>query len=507
MAISDYIGSKQDLFNYKYNGDDYLFCATFSSLDESGNTLVLKGNAFRYIEIVDNIYHPFHTAEIIVKNDMNFFDKEYNYLGNGRDLLVLTILPAATQNAQLPHTNDDFVLKFEFIIVECVDINYENAICKRLKLVEAKEYKLSETFFNISSIQKAIGGFSYLNTNTENAKPTGSWIKSILQDVYSEMNNELFIKDIEGNEFFEQTNCINIGITPHGAIPNIAVVNYIMQYHLHNDSPCILRYDRIKKKFYLISYNSLFKNNELFCKDELHFGRQSTREEENFQKSNINYEHFSEKWGEYALLGDAGKNSQIIEFYRESPDASLVLNFFTKEGITGYSRSHGAFLYNTSALAPDSIIEKYNKSFVEPFERLFNNYKLSQNFYMPQSTGHMQNAWKTVTSSLPPEMNEKQFEIRKLTNLLNLNYTYMFKCRGSANRKAATFVDVLKFDQTKNETENFDLNNLGRHLVTTVKHIFAEDSYFNKIETIKPYKLLSKASNNIFDSIKDLLIS
>ncbi len=504
MAISDYIGDDPKLFKYQYNGNDYLVCATFTSLDDSGNTVMMKGNAFRYIEIVDNIYHPFHTAEIIVNNNLNFFDKEYNYLGNGRDLLILTILPAADHNAVLPHTNDDFVLKFEFIIAACEDINYGNAICKRLKLVEAKEYKLSETFFDIVEVQNSIGGFSYLNTNQDNAKPTGSWIKSILKSIYTEMDGNLFIKDKDGVEFFEDTKCININITPHGAIPNISVINYIMQYHTHNDSPCILRYDRTQKKFYLISYNTLFSNNDLFCKDELHFGRQATAEEQEAHNSNINYLHFSKKWGEYVLLGEAGKNSQILEFYREAPDASLVLNFFTKEGISGYSRSHGAFLYNTTALAPDSIIERYNKSFVEPFKDLFNNYKLQQNFYMPQSNGHMANAWKTVTSSLPPEMNEKQFEIRKLTNLLNLNYTYMFKCKGSTARKAATFVDVLKFDQIEDD-KNFDLNNLGRHLVTTVKHIFAENTYFNKIETIKPYKLTANKSNNILDSLDSLL--
>jgi hypothetical protein len=419
-------------------------------------------------------------------------------------MLVLTILPDSNQNAILPHTNEDFVLKFEFIITECIDINYENSLCKRLKLVEAKEYKLSETFFNIAGVQKSIGGFSYLNSNEGNAKPTSEWIKSILQNVYTEMQNNLFIKDKEGKDFFEASNCINIDITPHGAIPNISVLNYIMQFHTHNESPCILRFDRIKKKFFLLSYNTLFANNEIFCKDEIHFGRQSNESEKN--TPDIEYQHFSKVWSEYALLGSSGKNSQIIEFYRENPDASLILKFFTKEGMSSYSRAHGAFMYNTQTLAPEEIIQKYDKLFLEPFKKLFNKNNLSYNFIMPQSTSHLKDAWKTVTDSLPPEMNEEKIKIKKISNLLNLNYTYMFKVRGSTARKASTFIDVLKFDNIDND-ERYDFNNLGRHLITNVKHIFVENSYFNKIETIKPYKLLPNQSTLNQNSIQNLLKS
>jgi hypothetical protein len=504
MAISNYIGSDQELFKYQYNGDDYLVCGSFVSLDDSGNGILLKGNAFKYIEIVDNIYHPFHTAEIIVNNNLNFFDKEYNFLGNGRDMLVLTILPNSDQDAILPHNNEDFVLKFEFIITECIDINYENALCKRLKLVEAKEYKLSETFFNIAGVQRSLGGFSYLSSNEGNAKPTSSWIKSILSNVYTEMNDNIFIKDKEGKDFFEESNCINIDITPHGAIPNISVLNYVLQFHTHNESPCILRFDRVKKKFFVLSYNTLFSNSELFCKDEIHFGRQSNEIEKN--TPDIEYDYFSRIWGEYALLGNSGKNSQIIEFYRENPDAALILKFFSKEGMSSYSRAHGAFMYNTQALAPEEIIQKYNKLFVEPFKKLFNKNELTYNFILPQSTAHMQNAWKTVTDSLPPEMNEEKIKIKKLSNLLNLNYTYMFKLKGSTVRKAATFVDVLKFNNIDTD-ERYDFNNLGRHLVTTVKHIFTENTYFNKIETIKPYKLTPSQSKYGMNSINNLLKS
>jgi hypothetical protein len=204
-------------------------------------------------------------------------------------------------------------------------------------------------------------------------------------------------------------------------------------------------------------------------------------------------------------LGQGGNDSKIIESYIEQPDASLILKFFAKESVSSYSRAHGAFMYNLQTLAPDFIIEKYKKCFVDPFKDLFSNYNLKENFVLPQSTSHMENAWKTATDSLPPEMNEKQFEIKKLSNLLNLNNTYIYKSKGSTARKAATFVDIVKFDQNKESDKNYDLNHLGRHLITCVKHIFIENNYINKIETIKPYKLLETAVPNTADTLNQLL--
>ena len=121
MGIAD-IDTESNL-NYQYNGEDYVVMGTFmNDSKESNKTLPLRGNAFRYIEIIDNIYHPFHTAEVIISNDFNFFDKEYSYLGNGRDHLLLIIAPNTNYNAFAPLTNDDFVLKFDFIITECIEI-------------------------------------------------------------------------------------------------------------------------------------------------------------------------------------------------------------------------------------------------------------------------------------------------------------------------------------------------------------------------------------------------
>ena len=92
--------------------------------------------------------------------------------------------------------------------------------------------------------------------------------------------------------------------------------------------------------------------------------------------------------------------------------------------------------------------------------------------------------------------------------LLYLNgHTYQFKLEGLTHRQSMTFIDVVKNSDNPdvNNPTKWDYNHLGRHLITSVKHIFTQDTYMNEIETIKPYALRSKDNNN--QSIKDFLKS
>ena len=108
---------------------------------------------------------------------------------------------------------------------------------------------------------------------------------------------------------------------------------------------------------------------------------------------------------------------------------------------------------------------------------------------------------------MPPALDEKKFLNQKLSSLLYLNNVYQYKLIGKTHRKSLSFVDVVKNAENKNGrfvATRWDLNNLGRHLVTSVKHVFEFDTYNNEIETIKPYRL---ADGNESDSIslKDFL--
>jgi hypothetical protein len=110
------------------------------------------------------------------------------------------------------------------------------------------------------------------------------------------------------------------------------------------------------------------------------------------------------------------------------------------------------------------------------------------------------NNFNSFKGVLAPEIDEKRFLNEKLRSLLYLNNIYQFKLNGKTHRKSMAFVDVVKTADNKSnrfDSSKWDMNNLGRHLITKVKHIFAFDTYYNEIETIKPYRLLDGSEDEV----------
>ena len=198
---------------------------------------------------------------------------------------------------------------------------------------------------------------------------------------------------------------------------------------------------------------------------------------------------------EYPILELPDPESSIIEFYTQAPAAKYGIDFYTSEAISSYSRSTGTFSYNLNTLGVDNFTKQYTELFVTPFEPLLKGYQLSPSFYTP-SNGNI-NKKKTidVIGSLPVALTEKHFTNIKMTSLLYMNHTYKFKLLGNTRRHSMCFVDVSKKSLMRDEEPSkWDYNTLGRHFVTSVKHVFTHDTYYNEIETIKPYRL-SKATN------------
>jgi hypothetical protein len=188
--------------------------------------------------------------------------------------------------------------------------------------------------------------------------------------------------------------------------------------------------------------------------------------------------------------------SRIIKSYIESPAAKYNINYSANGGIMCTSKATKSMIFDLQTLNSDNFTKKYYDLFVKPFENLFTDYKIDVNFEL--SPNNVEN-YNTHKGNLPQLLEEKKFLNEKLKTLLFLNGpTYQFRLEGLTHRQAVTFIDVLKNSDNPdiNNPTQWDYNNLGRHLITSVKHIFTQDTYINEIETIKPYALKPKDKNN-----------
>jgi len=500
----------QTHFYAKYGNEEFNFSIYMQN--NEGYFAYLNRNSLMYLEIDDNIFNSFHSAVMIIANDQNVLEKSsspYVFLGNGRDIINIEILPIVTGNFDKDSEDDkskEFLkLHFNFVIIEATEIVYNNTICKKLVLIEWAQYALSENICNIFGMQKAgaIVG-NYMETNSGNGKTTGEIIKSILYEVYNDgkETDDLFYRDNISNDIiYEEDGESTINLNPYGVMSYSEVLNYVLSFHSFKKSPCILEYDRHQKKFLLISLATVFKNHKNNVIETLKFPALSQSND----NTNSKKESSTISWNTFPVTFD---ESKINQFYIESPSCKDNVVLAGNSGILSCSRSYKSMVYNLKTLDSSSFMDTFYELFVKPFKDEFTKdgsakYEVFPNFY---PNPNKKNNYNTHKGNLSPELDERKFLNQKMSSLLYLNNTYQFKLVGKTHRKSLAFIDVIKTGENKNGqffATKYDLNVLGRHLITSVKHIFEFNTYRNEIETIKPYRLVDGTDNGV--SLSDFL--
>ena len=505
---------EQKHYYAKYGNEEYSF--SICLYNNEGYVMFLQKNTVLHLEITDNIFNPFHSAVIVIANDQNVIEKApepYVFLGNGRDIVDLEIIPIYSGNfdkdAKDERNRENLGLKFQFVVIESVEMTSNGTACKKLTLVEYAQYMLSENICNIFGLQKAGGlASNYLETNTGNGKSTGEVIRSIIHAVYNDNQptDDLFYVDPETKEkVFDDESDTIVTLNPYGTISYAEVLNYVLSFHSYKKSPCILQFDRHQKKFQLISLQRLFTDHTKHVIEKLKFPSLSKEKSENSndtgkpEKSAIVWDTFPVTFEE----------SKINEFYINSPTAKYNINLSGNSSLLSNSRSYKSMIFNLTTLNSESFMKTYYDLFVVPFKNIFKensgkNLEAFPNFY---PNPNKKNNYNDFKGYLSPNLDEKKFLNQKLSSLLYLNNIYQFKLTGKTHRKSLAFIDVTKTAENKNGKyipTKWDLNTLGRHLITNVKHIFTFNTYYNEIETIKSYRLVDGSdSNNI--KIEDFL--
>ena len=484
----------QKNFSAKFSNKEYYF--ELCLLNSIGNVVFLKKGQLLSLVIEDNIFNPFHIGNLILNDDNNLLEKgpnPFTFLGNGRDILVLKIIPAPNNKFE-PETKDEKIKEFlgfdfKFVIVESKQITYNNAVCRRLDFIEYGQYALAENICNIFGITQATGIGNYMNTNAGNSIPTGEVVKKIIEEVFK--TADIYYKDpISGETIFDMSGNEPIMVSPYGLVSYMEVLSYVLTFHIHEESPCILSFDRHQKKFIMMSLKRLFEKHDNYVQESIIIPNQT--------KSNSSDSVIKWQYSKYTFA-----ESRVNKIYIESPAAKYNINYSSNGAILSHSKSTKSMIFNLQALHSDTFTEKYYNLFVKPFENTFNSYKLDVNFHI---SPNIQDNYNTFKGNLPPILEEKKYLNQKLSTLLYLNGSvYQFKLEGLTNRQSMTFVDVVKYSDNPEDSTptKWDLQNIGRHLITSVKHIFTQDTYTNEMETIKSYVIKDQSEKQ--QNIKEFL--
>ncbi len=481
-------------FSAKFSNKEYYF--EFCLMNSLGDIVYLKKGQLLSLIIEDSIFNPFHVGTMILNDDNSLLEKgpnPYTFLGNGRDILILKIIPTPNNKFE-PETKDEKIKEFlgfdfKFVIVDSKQILYNNAVCRQLEFIEYGQYALSENICNIFGMNPATNIGNYMKTNAGNSMPTGEVVKKILEEVFK--SSDIYYKDpITGETIFDMDGNEPIPVSPYGLVSYMEILTYVLGFHIHQESPCLLDFDRYQKKFGMFSLKRLFEKHDSYVQESIILPNQT--------KSNSSDSVIKWNYSKYTFA-----ESRINKIYIESPAAKYNINYSSNGAIMSHCKSTKSMIFDLQALHSDTFTEKYYNLFVKPFENTFSSYKLDVNFHISPNIVDNYNTYK---GNLPPILEEKKYLNQKLSTLLYLNGSvYQFKLEGLTNRRSMTFIDVVKYSDNPEDPSptKWDLQNVGRHLITSVKHIFTQDTYTNEIETIKPYVI--KDESDATQTITELL--
>lgn len=483
------IGNKEYTLNIK------LF-SEMPIMDNNGNVtntvienISLNKNALISLVIDDNIFNPFAEA-ILIFNNIEVFEKTsgntFTFRGNGRDIVYIDFMQTIEGDTNVEASEElkqIFMLSHAFVVTECYDIQYNNSKAKKLKLVELPQYLLNEKKcrFNTGN------GSNSTNTNKDRSANTGDIIKSLLLEGLSQGENTPKEDLIDSTNFDKGQQKMFLSFS--GDVSYSDAINYIRKYHScvdpYNDSG-ILQYGRRLKKFTLESIGDIFKEhgnpNKQHGIETLIFG--DTVNQGTEIKDTIKYPLYNARFRE----------SLIIKFDVNNPSGNSSSDFLSNISNISVGKPVNTHIIDLKQGNIKNIIEKFTKLYINPFKQMYGNVELEPNFDLNFSKlEEKSKVFQNKKNDEPRDVSVSTMNHTQLGALLFLQNTYSIMLDGITSRQSGKFVDITNRGTLDiGGSSRWDKYHIGRHFITSIKHVITQDRYINLIETIKPYRVKDK---------------
>ena len=459
--------------DFKYQLNMFLF-------NDKNQFIALNRNVIRQLVITDNIFNPFHEATLLMVNDYQIFERtnlNYTFLGNGRDIIYIDLMPTLSDDDS--EFDDEqkrkmFSLHFAFVVIKCEDVMFQNSLCLKLELVEYEQYLLNETYARISSADLTTTSVNV--PDNKKSASTGELIKAFLKDALTNENRKKLI--IDENNF--DKGLTKAFYTPLVTCTSVDAINAMLERHQgeKNHDWCVLSCDRYTKTFSLQSLADIFSKNSQLVIESIKLKQLVADESESSGGTQLG----AIKWQPTSLTFD--DLSHISEYFTDHSNANFIIDLHANKITTSDIKPDKAFMMNVRQGFSELVLNDFSNLYIKPFDSLFTGKKLVP---IVQLTNLQKNGRSLTneTRHTPSAISSSTTAIQKYNAMLFMDRVHIFKLPGISCRQAGFFIDVTT--ETDELKTLWDYRTLGRHFITLVQHVFTQDTYQNRIETIKPY--------------------
>lgn len=474
------------------------------------NKLVLTKNAFRELNIeeslmdwavrgyivLDNQYEYFRRLpDLAQENNPNAF---YKFLGNGKDLIKITIHPKKLEdrieskiNFDLPF--EQWGIEFEAIMYDVKDIETDSVNTKLIKIYFAEKiyFDLMNRNIEFSTTEKATEGMDLEQiiqlSNWDRSLKTGDAVYEFLKKNQLEKNLDNYGTE-KWNEGDDKNKIFYTSPSNQKAIQDLT---YLLALHTadeaHKYEPCFFKLERSKnrgepKQFSLIPVSEYFKKAGKDAPGEYatdHFYIQNVAQQDT---NVIEIVKTPEVRGVDVVKDVKGIEYSEIKTYnflenQATTNISLFSNFLN----VSFNGIDGQFNFekvgNTSEEARQFIKDNY----IKELKTTSNEARITLNKEIKDGTNTQIQFTNLKTHEARYAVGRNRLILNQLFNAIGIS----FPARGMTIRQPGRFFSVSRKGEINDK--DFDHRIEGQYLATNITHVFKTDdsNYFNDIVGVK----------------------
>lgn len=474
------------------------------------NKVTLTKNAFRELTFSEELLNWPTKGYIVLDNQYEFFrrlpdmDAEnnpnafYKFLGNGKDVIKITIYPKKLEdrisneaNFDLPF--DKWGIEFESTIYDVEDLESDSINTKLIKLFFAEKtyFDLLNKNIEFSTTEKAAEGKSVEEiikmTNWDRSLKTGDCIYEFLKKNELEKHLQNYGSE-KWNEGSDKNKIFYTSPTSQKAIQDLT---YLFSLHTSDDAhffePCFFKFERAirrgePKQFSLMPISEYFKKAGKDSPGEYstdHFYIQNVAQTE---KEAIEISKTPESGFNFSTDVKAIEFSDIKTYKFLENQATTNIDLFSNIFNISFNNIDGQFNFekieNTSEEVREFIKEHYIKELKTSGS---NDARITLNKEIKDGTNSKIQYTNLKTKEARYAVGRNRLILNQLFNSIGIS----FPARGMTIRQPGRFFSVSKKGETNDK--DFDHRIEGQYLATSIQHTFKTDdsNYYNTIIGVK----------------------
>jgi hypothetical protein len=505
-SIFSYAKDDYKRFIHLINNKNYSFRATL--INPKRLYIDLQKSAILELDIEDNVYNPFFDGHIIIDNTENVIERfktdpsltefgnqtvfqGYRTRGDGRDILLLSILPVEGgedgYNLGSDSFNEIFGLQAMFVLTDEEDLTTDTGKSKKYRIKDFDYQILNERklFFSSVSILGKTVDVSNL-TDSEKSVPTGKIIKEILKKALS--NDEIIYKEkingVETTPHFED-GCSTLFYSSPAENSALDDLSFIYSLHVSDNIKkdfAFLNKTQFTGEYTLESASSIFKksfNKKLDSGGQYfieNFTMAGQRDVNNIIQNDVKKPLNALEFGE---TGD------IIDVKFFNPPGGEYQNKLKTNLVHSYNFEGKKFIIDSISGNIENVKEDFTELYVNPMK----GKDEPKPYFLLNNTQKANLNYDNVFTIFDKDNDFIRLSVGRnkiLKDALKLNLGVELTVQGGLHRHAGKFISI---DRTGSYIENdFDSKFMGIYFILSVKHIFIKDiTYLNKIVAVKTY--------------------